>query len=105
MKNLIWKKVNGPITFRVGEMSADPESRKFRYENYEIDADELFCSLPKEGGDGSWREFTWKDIKRIVSIADDLLPGHDTEHLASEFQTEESYYQEVLKRFKEVQNG
>ncbi len=47
------------------------------------------------------QELTWQDIKRIVTIADDLLPGHDTEQLLSEFQTEESYYQEVLKRFKE----
>lgn len=48
------------------------------------------------------QELTWQDIKSIVNIADDLLPGHDTEQLLSEFQTEESYYQEVLKRFNEV---
>lgn len=46
------------------------------------------------------QELTWQDIKRIVIIADGLLPEHDTEQLLSEFQTEESYYQEVLKRFK-----
>lgn len=45
---------------------------------------------------------TWEDIKRIVNIADDLLPGHDIEHLLSEFQTEEAYYKEVLKKFREV---
>ena len=49
------------------------------------------------------QELTWQDVKRIVTIADDLLPGHDIEQLTSEFQTEESYYQEVLKRFKEGQ--
>lgn len=44
---------------------------------------------------------TWKDIQRIVQIADDLNPGygHDIEHLLSEFQSEQSYYEEVLKRF------
>ena len=46
------------------------------------------------------QELTWQDIKRIVKIADDLLPGHDIEQLLSEFQTEEAYYKEVLKRFK-----
>ena len=51
------------------------------------------------------QELTWQDIKRIVEIANDLNPGHghDIEHLLSEFQTEESYYKEVLKRFKEGQ--
>jgi len=48
------------------------------------------------------QELTWKDIKAIVNIADDLLPGHDIEHLLSEFQTEEAYYKEVLKKFREV---
>ena len=48
-------------------------------------------------------DITWRDIKSIVKIADDLLPGHDTEQLLSEFQTEEAYYKEVLKRFKEGQ--
>lgn len=46
---------------------------------------------------------TWQDMKAIVDIADDLLPGHDTEQLLSEFQTEEAYYKEVLKRFKDGQ--
>jgi len=47
------------------------------------------------------QELTWQDIKRIVKIADDLLPGHDTEQLLSEFQTEEAYYKEVLRRYME----
>ena len=47
------------------------------------------------------QELTWEDMKAIVKIADDLLPGHDTECLASELQTEEAYYKEILKRFKE----
>lgn len=47
------------------------------------------------------QELTWRDIKRIVTIADDLLPGHDIEQLISEFQTEESYYKEVLRRYME----
>jgi len=50
---------------------------------------------------------TWKDIQRIVQIADDLNPGygHDIEHLLSEFQSEQSYYEEVLKRFNTQKDG
>lgn len=50
---------------------------------------------------------TWRDIKDIVSIADDLNPshGHDIEHLLSEFQTEEGFYKEVLKRFNKKRDG
>lgn len=51
-------------------------------------------------------QLTWQDIKRIVKIADDLIPctpfvSVSEQIFADEFQTEESYYQEVLKRFKE----
>ena len=42
---------------------------------------------------------TWKDIKRIVEIDHDLFG--DAEQLSSELQSEEAYYKEVLKRFKE----
>lgn len=49
---------------------------------------------------------TWEDIKRIVKIADDLIPDTpfvsvSEQIFADEFQTEESYYQEVLKRFND----
>ena len=41
-------------------------------------------------------DLTWQDIKRIVNIADDLL--RDDSILSSE----EEYYTEVLKRYKEL---
>lgn len=46
-------------------------------------------------------ELTWEDVKRIVEIADSLMPyvcvkQGDLEH---NFQTEEDYYKEVLKRY------
>ena len=46
---------------------------------------------------------TWEDIREIVQIEHDLNPGngYDLEHLLSEFQTEEGFYKEILKRFKE----
>lgn len=49
---------------------------------------------------------TWQDIKRIVKIADDLIPctpfvSVSEQIFADEFQTEEAYYKEILKRFKE----
>lgn len=45
---------------------------------------------------------TWEDIKRIVNIADDILPDPRYKHdLDASLQSEESYYQEVLKRFRE----
>ena len=46
--------------------------------------------------------FTWNDIKEIVSIAEDILPDpRYKQDLAASFQTEESFYQEVLRRYKE----
>lgn len=47
------------------------------------------------------QELTWEDMKAIVKIADDLDPLYDHDAMNAEFQSEESYYQEVLKRFKE----
>ena len=43
----------------------------------------------------------WEDVKRIINIADNLLAKESkTDDLVAEFQTEQSYYEEVLKRFK-----
>ena len=48
------------------------------------------------------KELTWQDIKRIVTIADDILPDPRYKHdLDSSLQSEEAYYKEVLRRFKE----
>ena len=46
---------------------------------------------------------TWEDIREIVRSEHDLNPGngYDLEHLLSEFQTEEGFYKEILKRFKD----
>ena len=46
-------------------------------------------------------ELTWKDIKTIVKIAEHINPTHDTELIISEFHSEEAFYGEVLKRFRE----
>lgn len=53
------------------------------------------------------QELTWQDIKQIVKIADDLIPctpfvSVSEQIFADEFQTEESYYKEILKRFMEA---
>jgi len=51
-----------------------------------------------------WTSVTWNDVKEIVSIAEDILPDpRYKQDLAASFQTEESYYREVLRRFKEGQ--
>lgn len=46
---------------------------------------------------------TWQMFKRIVEIADQLMPYESVKlvDLEHEFQSEEAYYKEVLKRFKE----
>lgn len=46
---------------------------------------------------------TWQDMKQIVKIADDLIPDtpFPTADFEAEFQTEESYFGEILKRFQE----
>ena len=45
---------------------------------------------------------TWSDVKEIVTIAEDILPDpRYRQDLAGTFQTEESFFQEVLRRFQE----
>ena len=48
------------------------------------------------------QDLTWQDIERIVQISYELDPLHSTDHLLSEFQNEEAFYKEVLKRFNET---
>ena len=49
------------------------------------------------------QELTWEDIKRIVNIADELLPDpRYRDDLDASLQSEESYYTEVLKRFNQT---
>lgn len=47
-------------------------------------------------------ELTWEDVKRIVAIADMMMPNTAWDKIAfeAEFQTEEMFYKEVLKRYK-----
>lgn len=42
-----WEKVKHPSPCWSGEISVDTAHRKFRYENYCIDADKLFKTLDK----------------------------------------------------------
>lgn len=48
-------------------------------------------------------ELTWEDIREIVTIADRMLPdtAWDQSAFESQFQTEQMYYEEVLRRFKD----
>ena len=68
-------------------------------------ADEATCRemnlrLRKELMNRKRDSIGWEDIQRIVRISDDLLAkDHSTDTLLSEFQSEQSYYEEVLKRF------
>ena len=49
---------------------------------------------------------SWQDTQRIVRISDDLLAKEQsTDTLLSEFQSEQSYYEEVLKRFNTQRDG
>lgn len=48
-------------------------------------------------------ELSWEDVRRIVTIADDILPDpRYKQDLDATFQTEQSYYEEVLRRYREV---
>ena len=55
-----------------------------------------------------WEQFIrgpigWRDIKKLVEIADNLMPYASIKNggLEHDFQTEENYYNEVLKRYNE----
>lgn len=48
MKNLVWRKVKNPKPCWSGELGSDYSKRRFYYQNYYIDADELFKQIPKE---------------------------------------------------------
>ena len=46
-------------------------------------------------------ELTWEDIREIVRIADRLMPdtAWDVSAFEAQFQTDQMYYEEVLRRF------
>ena len=82
--------------FRKGYEQAEKDMK------WEIDhREEAYMQGFKDGTDNA-EVLTWKDVQRIVEIADGLLAKEShTEILLAEFQSEESYYQEILKRFNE----
>ena len=47
-KELKWQKVKKPQPCWAGEIAVDTVKRRFIYENYYINADELFKQLSKE---------------------------------------------------------
>lgn len=61
----------------------------------------------EDGKKATWEDsmhtvVTWEDVKAIVEIAEDLLPDpRYKQDLDASFQTEESYYREVLRRYRE----
>ena len=66
-----------------------------------------FEKIKQDFIDAMKNELTWQDIKRIVKIADDLIPctpfvSVSEQIFADEFQTEEAFYKEILKRFNET---
>jgi len=79
-------------------------TKKHWWSKWEIEKDGdtprlyMIHGLPASG-------ITWTDIRDIVSIASDLLPEGSLEFILSEFQSEESFYQEILKRFNDKRNG
>lgn len=89
------------IESRIAEILGDAQPKP----TIRIELKELITRIEK-ANEMKTQELTWQDIKRIVKIADDLIPctpfvSVSEQIFADEFQTEESYYQEVLKRFKE----
>jgi len=82
--------------FKLGYKQAEKDME------WEIDhREEAYMQGFKDGTDNA-EVLTWKDVQRIVEIADGLLAKEShTEILLAEFQSEESYYQEILKRFNE----
>ena len=47
------------------------------------------------------KNLSWKDIKRIVNIADDLIDLDCMDALPECCKTEEGYYTEILNRFND----
>lgn len=70
----------------------------------DLDANETTRNVFKLGYETAEKDLvlTWEDMKAITDIADkmmeEIVPHHSPEWL----ETEEKYYTEVLKRFKEA---
>ena len=69
----------------------------------EYDTNEADRATYQEGYEQAEKDnaLTWEDVKRIVSIADMMMPNTALDKIAfeAEFQTEEMFYKEVLKRY------
>lgn len=88
------------IESRIAEILGDAQPKP----TIRIELKELITRI-KEANEMKTQELTWQDVQRIVKIADDLLAKESkTELLEAEFQSEESYYKEILKRFKEAKS-
>ena len=88
------------IESRIAEILGDAQPKP----TIRIELKELITRI-MEANEMKTQELTWEDIKAIVKIADDLIPctpfvSVSEQIFADEFQTEQSYYEEVLKRFK-----
>lgn len=49
------------------------------------------------------KELTWQDIKRIIAIEGDIYleTGNDPKKVVETYDTEEKFYGEILRRYKE----
>lgn len=50
------------------------------------------------------QELTWQDVQRIVDIADDLRAYADNGIIEEYLSSEEEFFGEILKRFKEAKS-
>ena len=92
------------IESRIAEILGDAQPKP----TIRIELKELITRI-KEANEMKTQELTWQDVQRIVKIADDLIPctpfvSVSEQIFADEFQTEQSYYDEILKRFKEAKS-
>ena len=75
---------------------------------HQIIFEDTFRKIAKDfygyGSSEKPNNLSWQDIRRIVEIADHLCPYTSKEmaEFLTEFQDEESYYREVLRRFSEA---
>lgn len=51
-------------------------------------------------------KLTWQDIKRIIAIEGDIYleAGNDPKKVVETYDTEEKFYGEILRRYKEQSN-
>lgn len=96
---------NAKYWMKIEEPSDGKNSQEFDADYLQSKIDAFTEARRKDGktGDdilnecrGGSLDLTWEDAKRIVEIADDIIRKACYEHMS-----EEEYYTEVLRRFKE----